>query len=180
MSVKERYDSMLWEILEKNRLADLSQFHKSGFSDEAPLYSRQSDIDFLMGEYDVKEVNAILLSFALKYLQSVIAYETHPSPYFAAITVWNFSKKEPLIPNIFAHSKPEMLKEILPLQNASTPFGKQMVRSVVHLEFPDAFDVLEDTGTDPEMERVFIGPSVLPYKSFFLLRKLRKRPPLAK
>src|SRR5437762_4130479 len=83
------YESRLWRLLEKEKLADLSQFHRHGFFDEVPLYSRESDISFLPGDKD--EASAILLRFALKYLKSVVAYEEHQTGYFAAITVSSLS-----------------------------------------------------------------------------------------
>ena len=84
----DNYESRLWRLLEKGKLADLSQFHRPGFFDEVPLYSRESDVDFLP---DDETANEVLLGFALKFLKSVIAYEQHRSGYFAAITVCDFT-----------------------------------------------------------------------------------------
>src|SRR5947209_473582 len=78
-------ESKLWAVLTKEHLVDLSQFHKRRFFDEVPLYSRDSDIDFLAG-YTNERANRILLGFALKFLKSVVSYEEHHAPYFAAIT----------------------------------------------------------------------------------------------
>ena len=96
MIKKTNYDSVLWKILEKGRLADLSQYHASPIFEEVPLYSRLSDISFL-ADLLTDEANQILLEFSLKFLNSVIAYEVHRAPYLAAISVWNFSENGPMV-----------------------------------------------------------------------------------
>jgi len=49
MTVNGQYESKFWKILEKEGLADLSQFHRFGFFDEVPFYSRHSQVSFLRG-----------------------------------------------------------------------------------------------------------------------------------
>jgi len=100
--MNKNYDAKLWEVLEKRKMADLSQFHQQDFFDEAPLYTRRSDVDFLPNG---ETANEMLLGFALKFLNSVIAYEQHSKGYFAAITLWGFSDDR-LVPNIFAWCRP--------------------------------------------------------------------------
>lgn len=173
MKISERDEVLLRKALESNGMADLSQFHTGDDGDEVPLYSRESDIDFLLQDYDIKGTNTVLLGFAVKYLQSVIAHKKHVKPYFAAITVWNYSKEEPIIPNLFVHPNPDDLKGLLRLQDATTLFAKKMARLVSRLELSKEFVVFEDRVTDPDMVRVFIGPSSAPYKEFVLLRKFR-------
>ena len=82
------YESKLWAVLAREHLVDLSQFHKRHFVDEVPLFSRESDIEFL-SEYGTKRANSLLLNFALKFLKAVVSYEDHRSTYFAAITIWS-------------------------------------------------------------------------------------------
>src|SRR5439155_22935048 len=89
--MNSQYENRLWKILEKEQLADLSQFHQRGVFDEFPLFSRESDIDFLLKE-EGAAAGEVLLRFALKFLKAVIAYEEHRAGYFAAVTVWiNFA-----------------------------------------------------------------------------------------
>ena len=92
------YESRLWNLLETKRLADLSQYHRPDFLDEVPLYTRETDIDFL--PRDPAEANLILLRFSLKFLKSVVAYESHRSGYLAAITVSDFDDTR-IVPCLF-------------------------------------------------------------------------------
>jgi hypothetical protein len=167
MSDTNNYESHLWKLLEKETLADLSQFHQHGFFDEVPLCSRKSDLDFLLD--DENEANKIVLRFALKFLKSVVAYEKHPTGYFAAITVWDFSD-EILIPNVFVWcGSVRKLKKKLALSAATTPFAKQIKKLVPRLRLGDQFTVLEDTVTVPDTTRVFITLSDPPYDGFVTL-----------
>jgi hypothetical protein len=162
------YESRLWKLLEQENLADLSQFHQRGFFDEVPLYSRSSDIDFLAGKSE------ILLTFALKFLQSVIAYERHEKGYFAAITIWDFPA-HPVVPNLFVWcDKPRALKAKLVLGSVRTPFAKRMRKLLGRSGFAEFFRILEDTSTTPEATRVFIAPARPPYTGFARLSAFRK------
>jgi hypothetical protein len=60
-----KYDSIFWDILKRERLVDFSQFHKSGFFDEVPLFSRKSDLEFL-AELGSDQANSVLLNFAFR------------------------------------------------------------------------------------------------------------------
>lgn len=159
-------DSKFWQVLEKNRLVDLSQFHKRGFYEEVPLYSRLSDISFL-SDLSSDEASVLLLRFALKFLKSVISYEEHQTPYFAAITVSDFSTKDPIVPNLFVwFESVSKLYPRLTLRAVTTPFGKKIKRLVSRLRLPESFEVVEDTITIPDLPRVFIAPSLPPYQNF--------------
>ncbi len=167
------YESEFWDILAKEHLVDLSQFHKSPFFDEVPLFSRESDIAFL-SKYPEDEAGVILLRFALKFLNSVVSYEEHRAAYFAAITVWNYSETDPFIPNLFVCSGciPRLKK--LVLNEATTQFGKRIKRLVSRLGLRARFEVLEDNSTNRDMQRVFISQYVKPYPSFVPLAYFRK------
>ena len=89
------YESKFWDILKREHLVDFSQFHKSGFFDEVPLFSRDSDLEFL-AKLAGDQANAILLNFALKFFKSVVSYEEHRRAFFAAITVRPYSGFVPL------------------------------------------------------------------------------------
>jgi hypothetical protein len=164
------YDARLWDVLEKGKMADLSQFHQQGFFDETPLYTRESDTAFLP---DNGKANEVLLRFALKFLRSVIAYEQHSKGYFAAITVWDFSEDR-LVPNIFAWCRPlEEMEPKLALKAVTTAFGKRIVKNVPKLGLTDKLEVLEDTETEPGSTRVFVGPMTPPYQGFLTLDNFR-------
>jgi hypothetical protein len=166
------YEPRLWRLLKENNLADLSQFHRQGFFDEVPLYSRASDVDFLPP--DASEAGGILLWFALKYLKSVVAYEAHRKSYFAAITVWNFSDS-PIVPNLFVWSGPlGKLKKRLTLKAVATPFGKQLRELVVRLKAGERAEVLEEAPTLPDTIRVFLGPARPPCQGFVTLDHFRR------
>jgi len=168
--MNEKYDTRLWKLLEERTLADLSQFHQQGFFDEVPLYSRESDVDFLPDDETAKEV---LLGFALKFLNSVIAYEQHRGGYAAAITVWDFTENR-LVPNMFIWCRADReLEDKLTLRTVKTPFGKRIKKLVSKLRLGNQFSVLEDVLTIPDTTRVFIAPMVQPYQGFVTLDHFR-------
>lgn len=168
------YESRFWEIIKRERLVDFSQFHKSGFFDEVPLFSRQTDLEFLAA-LGRDRANAVLLTFALKYFTSVVSYEVHRTAFFAAITVWSSSESDPLIPNLFVWSgQIRRLEKALVLHKAATPFGKRIRGLVSKLGLRRRFSTLEDTSTMPDMQRVFISQSIRPYPSFVPLSRFRK------
>ncbi len=155
---------------QKEELADLSQFHRPGFDDEVPLVSRELDLDFLpVGK---KAANEILLAFALKFLNAVIAYEPHATGYFAAITIWRVAKG-PLVPHLFVWCGAlRELAEKLWLHALTTPFATQTKKLVKSLRLGEPFEVLEDTATIPKTPRVFIAPARPPYRGFAALETL--------
>ena len=168
-------ESMLWKLLAKEGLADLSQFHRPRFFDEVPLCSRKSDIAFLT-EDPSTDVSDTLVRFALKLLKAIISYESHRTPYLAAVTIWDFAGVDPVVPSLFVWSGPiHPLQKKLVLHVPKTLFGKKISRLVSKLRLPDKFEVLEDTSTDLEMSRVFIGLVQPPYPSFVTVDQFRKQ-----
>jgi hypothetical protein len=175
--MNNHYENRLWKLLEKEKLTDLSQFHQPESFDEVPLFSRESDIEFLLKDDAASE---ILLRFALKFLKSVIAYEEHQTAYFAAITVWSLSA-DPLVPNLFVWcGDVRDLKEKLALDAATTSFGKQIKKLVSKLHLDEEFEVREDTSTLPDATRAFIVPERPPYQGFVPLTAFRKQAKAAK
>ena len=172
MNNGENYESKLWSVLTKEHLVDLSQFHRSGFFDEVPLYSRDTDIDFL-AQYPTDRANSILIGFALKFLKSVVSYEQHRGQYFAAITIWEPAEGDRVVPNLFVWSGPtRSLQKKLHLERARTSFARKIKQMVVAGQVPrNGFEVFEDATTDPGEVRVFISFSQPPYKSFVPLVK---------
>jgi len=169
----KNYESKLWEVLTKEHLVDLSQFHKADFYDEVPLFSRGSEIDFLSG-YASDRANTMILGFALKYLKSVVCYEEHSKPYFAAITAWSSSEDGRIVPNLFVWSGPvRPLQKKLVLEEVTTSFGKRIQRYVSKKNLANRFEILEDTSSDPDESRIFISFSD-PHKNFVPLGKFRK------
>jgi hypothetical protein len=170
--MSNHYENRLWTLLEKEKLADLSQFHQPGFFDEVPLFSRESDIAFLSKDNAASE---IVLGFALKFLNAVIAYEQHRTGYFAAITIWSHSS-DPLVPHLFVScGNVRELKEKLVLNTPSTPFANQMKKLAAKVRLGEKFETLEDTVTVPDETRVFIAPQQAPYQGFATLTAFCKR-----
>jgi hypothetical protein len=169
MNNGDGYESRLWEVLTKERLVDLSQFHRDGLFDEVPLYSRESDVNFLSHE-PRSRVDQILIDFALKFLKAVISYEEHRSPYFAAITVWPAAEGDRLVPQIFVWSGPvRELRKKLVLATPKSPFAKRIQQIVRGKHAKNGFAVLEDTATDSDETRVFISLARPPYHRFIPL-----------
>ena len=165
----------LHKVLKKNRLAEVSQFHAPGFYDEIPLYTRESDVSFLATS-PLSNGNRILLEFAVKYLESVIWYKQHKTPYFAAISVWECPSDELVVPHLFAWADSRRkLTEALRLHAVRTPFGRKIRRLVSQLASSQELDVREETSTVAEMSRVFIGPSEPLYANLMTVRMLSKR-----
>lgn len=168
------YESRLWEILAKERLVDLSQFHRSHFFDEVPLISRDSDLDFL-SDLPQEEADGILLGFALKFLKAVVSYEEHRARFVAAITVWGPGEGDRMIPNLFVWSGPARdLRSRLVLEPPTAPFARKVKRMVPHRhgKLPyQGFEVLQDTATEPGEVRVFISFAQPPYRAFVPLRE---------
>jgi len=172
MSNSENYESKLWAVLAKEQLVDLSQFHRSGFFDEVPLFSRESDIDFLSDRPN-HEANGILLGFALKFLRSVVSYEEHRSQFVAAITVRGSAEDDRVIPSLFVWSgSVHKLRSRLALGPPTTPFAKKIKQMVSHRHTHDGFEVLQDTTTEPSETRVFISFAQPPYRSFVPLHEI--------
>lgn len=166
------YETRLWKLLQKEKLADLSQFHQPGSFDEVPLFSRESDIEFLLKN---DAANEVLLQFALKFLNAVIAYEQHRTGYFAAITVWS-STVNPVVPNLFVWCGGiRNLKNNLVLDRATTSFAKKIRTVVSKMHQRKSFEVREDTSTAPDATRVFIAPERPPYQGFVRMTTFRKR-----
>jgi hypothetical protein len=175
--MNNHYDNRLWKLLEKEQLTDLSQFHQPGSFDEVPLFSRESDIEFLLKDDAASE---ILLRFALKFLKAVVAYEQHQKGYFAAITVWSLSA-DPIVPNLFVWcGDVGDLKEKLTLDAPTTAFAKQIKKLVSKLHLGEKFDIREDTSTVPDAIRVFIAPERSPYQGVASLATFRKQAKAAK
>ena len=174
MKKNSDHESAFWAILEKGRLADLSQFHRPHLVEEVPLYTRLSDIAFL-SDLSHDEINETLLAFSLKFLNTVISYENHKSHYVAAITIWNFSDEDRIVPNLFiASGFTQKLHDILILSRIKSSFGKGIKRLLTRLHLPNAVDLFEDSATSTEMARVFLSPLVPPYKGFVPLAKFLK------
>jgi len=173
MSYTNGYESLLWKVLEKEQLADLSQFHRAHFFDEVPLYSRETDVAFLPASR--ARANAALLRFSLKFLQAVISYGEVQTPFFAAVTIWDGSEEDLIQPNLFVWSgPPKKLKQKLELDAPATAFGKEIQHQLSKLRLRDRFAVREDTTTAAGIPRVFLAPARRPYPAFATLADFRK------
>jgi hypothetical protein len=175
MTANGEYESKLWKILEKEGLADLSQFHRTGFFDEVPFYTRIADVAFLR-RLTPDRADSILLEFALKFLKALIWYETPSTPFFAAITVWNAPEGELIVPNLLVccGKVKEQIGERLELHPAKNAASKRIRTLVKHLQFVDSFEVLEDSSTLADMTRTFVGYMVPPYPNIVPLHIFEK------
>ena len=163
------YESRLWQLLGKEKLTDLSQFHRAGCN-EVPLFSRERDLKFLPRDRGIS--NEIVLGFALKFLNSVIACERHPDGYFAAVTFWS-EPPEPFVPGIFVSCGAiESFKDSLPLDPVASALGQQVKSILSDMAMPEKFDIREDRSTDADAIRVLVSPRKLPYRGFVTLASL--------
>lgn len=158
------------EILDAERLTDLSQFTKDGFCDEVPLYSRYAQLSFL-GDLPREQANAALLDLGLRFLEEVIQCSTSSKRFFAALTVVRQAEgEEPIVPNLFVcNHEPERQLERLRLHEARSPFSKSLNQLLSRMA-KSKYQLLEDDETLPGGVRVFIGPKAPPYPGFVTLR----------
>ena len=88
----------LGQVLVDCKLADSSQFRERGFFDEAPLFSKTLQVDFIK---DMKKRDELIARGALDYLASVEKNARVPSrSFFAAITFLSLDTS-PLVPHIY-------------------------------------------------------------------------------
>lgn len=170
MSENGDYESKLWRTLEKERLADLSQYHRSDYFDEVPFYSRNADVSFLL-RLGVAQADKVLLGFGVKFLRALVNYEIPQRPFFAALTVWNNPEVRFLVPHLFVCSGTvkERLNR-LELHKPENADSRRIKRLVAQLSIQEPFLVLEDRSTTPDMTRVFIGYQKPPYSNFVSLQ----------
>ncbi|HEV2949178.1 MAG TPA: hypothetical protein VGX70_17520 [Gemmataceae bacterium] len=175
MTVNGRYETRFWKILQDEGLADLSQFHRLGFFDEVPFYSRLSQVSFLRG-LGRDRADSILLEFALKFLKALIWYETPEWPFLATITVWNDPEEEPIVPNLFVCSGKlkEQLGKGLQLHEPKKAASKRIRGLVKRLDLVESIEVLEESSTLPDKTRCFIGYMVPPYPNIVPLHTFEK------
>ena len=175
MTVNGQYEARFWKILQVEGLADLSQFHRLGFFDEVPFFSRLSQVSFLRG-LGRDRADRILLEFALKFLKALIWYETLQWPFLATITVWNDPEEGPIVPNLFVCSGKlkEQLGNVLQLHEPKKAASKRIRRLVKHLHLMDSVEVLEDSSTLQDQTRCFIGYMVPPYPNIVPLHTFEK------
>jgi hypothetical protein len=169
------YESKLWKVVEKEGLADLSQYHRDGYFDEAPLYSRFKDVAFLR-EFGSEQADAALLRFALKFLKALIWYEIPEQPFLAALTIWNNPDDELIVPNLFVCSGivQKWVGDNLALHPAKAAGSKRIEKLLSRLHMVEPFQALEDSSTELDMTRVFIGYSIPPYPNVVPLHALAK------
>ncbi len=175
MTANGQYEARFWKILQVEGLADLSQFHRRGFFDEVPFYSRLSQVSFLRG-LGRDRADRILLEFALKFLKALIWYETPQWPFLATISVWNDPEEGPIVPNLFVCSGKlkEQLGNVLQLHEPKKAASKRIRSLVKHLHLMDSVEVLEDSSTLQDQTRCFIGYMVPPYPNIVPLHTFEK------
>jgi len=178
MKMNGDYESKLWKVLEKEGLADLSQFHRDGFFEEVPFYSRLADVSFLR-DFGQPEADCALLRFGLKFLNALIWYEIPQRPFFAALTVWNNAGDELIVPNLFVCNGDlqEQVGDRLALHSVQAPASKRIDKLLLRLRLLESFQVLEDNTTAPDVTRVFIGYSIPPYPNVVPLHFFAERAP---
>lgn len=176
MKLNGDYESKLWKVLEKEGLADLSQFHRNGFFDEVPLYSRSADVSFLR-EFGRDKADSALLRFGLKFLKALTWYEVPERPFFAALTVWHNPDDELIVPNLFVCSGhvQEKVGDNLILHPVKAAASKRLEKLLSKLQLIESHQVLEDTATAPGTTRVFIGYPISPYPNVIPLHAFEER-----
>jgi len=180
MKYNGEFESQMWRVLEKENLANLAQYHRPGFFDEVPLYSRFADVSFL-SRLKRDQADVFLLSFGIKFLKALIWYEIPRQPFLASLTIWHNPEDSLIVPHILVCSGKvqQRLGERLALQKVQGESAKRVLRLFSRLQLPDPLQVLEDRGTTTEMSRVFIGYKKAPYPKVIPIQRFeRKSPPI--
>ena len=170
------YESKLWKVLEKEGLADLSQFHRDDFFDEVPFYSRLAEVSFLR-DLGRDKGDAVLLQFGLKFLKALTWYEIPDRPFFAALTVWHNPDDDLIVPNLFVccGTVQERVGDRLALHRVKSPGSRRIEKLLSRLKIIESIQTLEDTSAAEGMTRVFIGYSVPPYPNVVPLHAFEER-----
>jgi len=156
MIAASTYDRFRQRVLQRERLADMSRFYRSGFFDELPLYSRYSQIEPLVR--DSTSPDAALLNLALEYLEEVLTYGRATRPFLAAITFLDDKDFDYLVPNVLiCHGQVRRRLRNLRLQEPSTRFAKRMRETLRQIDPNADFQIFEDTQSVPGHVRVLIS-----------------------
>jgi hypothetical protein len=163
MTPRKTCEELLGVAVKFQGLEDLSLFHRDDFFEEVPLFTRSTDIAFL-ARLGREDADACLLDFGLKYLDGVLRYRVPRRAFFAAITIVDYGKSQPLVPSIFVCNGGigERLRGRLILRPPTTAFAARIASAVGSLDGPGRHRVLQDTLTVPRKTRVFVGRKGLP------------------
>ncbi len=133
------------DILKERELDDVSIFLDPDFDDEAPLYARYKQIEFLQ-EYG--DVDLLLMELSLDYLKRATPSIREDFKVFA-ITV--IKDDGPIVPYIFVSKlfNPPLLSSKL------NEVGKY-IESIVKTIDPESYLILQDDVTVPGSPRIFI------------------------
>jgi hypothetical protein len=175
MILTHEFQHDMWQVIRSEQLTDLSQFHRPNFHDEVPLYSRYEQLVFLR-HLSIQDIDQVLIAFSVRFLRAVVSYQETRTPYFAAITVWNLSDHEAIVPSLFFWSgqiKP--LKQALSLKPVVNDWGKRLQNIVEEEDMSKKLLVLQDVDTEPGVSRVFISYKKPPYKAFVPLGRFQEK-----
>jgi hypothetical protein len=181
MKIDAKIESALWTVLQEEGLGDLSRFHRSGFFDEVPLFSRFEQVSFLE-EVRPTRGNRMLLEFGLKVLSAIAAYDCSKRPFFAALTFWDEMAAPWLVPHLFVccGEVNDKVRGKLTLAPCAAPFSLRMERWLTDSDPDGRFQIYEDRATEPNLIRVVIGhreplfPQMTTVDSFVTAPKRRK------
>ena len=148
-------------ILAEEGLLNLSQFDEPGFFDELPLYSRISQLEFLLdgGTPLSGDIDRAVIAFSLDYLDLLLQDARPRGSFLAALTFLKPSKDDPIVPSIFVcqgHVEERLVGRLV-LDAPKDPLAEDVK---AHLAGPGdsvSYDVLQDTRTVPGECRVFVG-----------------------
>jgi hypothetical protein len=176
MSEGDDLESRLWRVLEEERLSDLPQYHREGFFDELPLYSRFAQVAFLEDQ-GPRRANAALLRFGLKFLDALVAYEVPRLPFLAALTLWDNPDDCLLVPQIFVccGDVRERLGSGLVLQEGRSVFAARVAKILAAVDPAGRYQLLEDVSTVPGTSRAVIGNRRVPFPNMVRLETFKPR-----
>ncbi len=146
-------------VLAEGNFLDLSPFGELGFFDEAPLYSRYSQLDFLK-DRPAAEIDRIVFNFALDYLDFLLRDCRPRGSFLAALTILKPSRKDPIVPSIFVcHGQvEERVSGRLPLDEPNSRSARLIQKLLGDSQDSADYEILQDTRTISPEVRVFVGP----------------------
>ena len=157
----DEYHVALNKALKRQKLSAVSQFSKHGFFDEIPLYSRVREVEFLepLGQ---ENADLVLIGFGLQYLESIVKKIKAQPFFFAALTFWDFSEEEYLVPNIFVCNgevENTLLGKLI-LRQPQSWLSVRVKKAINKINLKSKYQVMEDADTLRECVRVLVGHRV--------------------
>ncbi len=161
-------------VLREEGLFNYPQFFKSTGAKELPLFSRDSQVDFLNTLTD-EEADGVVMKLALAYLEKVMRAKP-PLDFLAAITFLECDDDKLLVPHIFVYtgSTQELYSQI-ELEEPSSSMSERLIKALQRVGVEKQYDVLQDSSAIVECARIFVGHKLHPKASLIPMQSYKRK-----